>query len=235
VARNPERLRKLLIERDGVQASLIDRYLTIHQGDAKDAAAVAKVIADPTNKEALVDVIISGLGVYPTFQWSIKQPFPLTDPTICETTTRTLFKVLSDIYAADESLSKSAKPLLVVVSTAGSGRRRSIPFPLQFPYRYFLSSPLADKIRMEQLIFENKNKDARDYVIARPMILSDGEESEGGIRPVSWEWGTEERKEGEEPEPSPKTSFFVSKKDVGRWIFEDVVVKGGSDGKCVYF
>lgn len=182
----------------------------------------------------LVDVIVSGVGAYPKFQWSVRQPFPLTNPTICEDTINAMYKAISDL--ADRSITKSStgeKPLLVVVSTAGCGRQRGVPLPVYLPYHYFLSSPLADKKRMEELVFADRGAHVRDFVVLRPLVLTDGEaRGDGGLR-IGWEWGVQN--EGTKvKEPGPEVGYFVSRKDVGTWAFEKAIVQGGWEGKCVY-
>lgn len=235
VTRDSAKLRKLLAERDGVDSTAMDRYLTIYEGDAKDRACVAKTVMSPVDKDALVDVIVTGIGAYPTFQWSIRQPFPLTDPTICETFTRTLYSVLGERLQANSTRSKDARPLLVAVSTAGCGRNRGVPLSLYLPYHYFLSSPLADKVQMEKLLLGDKGSHIRDFVIMRPLFLTDGEpRSKRDPGAAGWEWGVEPVSGVRERELGPRASVTVSRKEVGQWIFENAIVQGGWEGKCVY-
>ncbi|MCJ1404789.1 hypothetical protein MMC11_008015 [Xylographa trunciseda] len=237
VARNPEKLGNFLANEHHVPPSAIGQRLTIFQGDVKDPAAVSKAVISPINQEVLVDVILSGVGAYPTFQWSIRRPLPLTDPTICETAIRTVFTALSDLSSAAKSKSTSdkrlKKPLLIVISTAGCGRRRGIPLPIYLPYHYLLGSPLMDKRRMEEVVLRDKGAHVRDFVVIRPAILTDGKtRGDSGLR-VGWEWGAE-RNDQAVKEPGPEVGYYVSRKDVGTWIFEKVIVQGGWEGKCVY-
>lgn len=220
-----------------VPSSTIDQYLTIHQGDATNPIDVAKALISPMNENHLVDVIVSGVGAYPKFQWSIRQPFPLTNPTICEDTINAMYKALSNLsLSSGRPITKSSigeKPLLVVVSTAGCGRQRGIPLPIYLPYHYFLSSPLADKKRMEELVFADKGAHFRDFVVLRPLILTDGEaKGDGGLR-VGWEWGVK-NEAAKTKEPGLEVGYSVSRRDVGNWTFEKVIVQGGWEGKCVY-
>jgi hypothetical protein len=231
VARTPEKLRTSLANEHHVPIGAIDQYLTITQGDVKDPSAVSKSLVSPLNREAVVDVILSGVGAYPTFQWSLRRPFPLTDPTICETAIRTIF-------AALEGHSSATKPLLVVISTAGCGRRRGVPLPVYLPYHYFLGGPLADKKRMEEVVVADRGAHVRDFVVVRPLLLTDGEaRGEGGLR-VGWEWGAVDRtgRNGQvvETEPGPAVGYYVGRRDVGTWTFKKVIVEGGWEGKCVY-
>lgn len=237
VARTPDKLRNLLITEHNIPLHTIEQYLTIYQGDVKDPAAILKVLINPKNEELLVDIIVSGVGAYPTFQWSIKQPFPLTDPTICETAIGAMFTALSNLALLSEPPithnSTGQRPLLILVSTAGCGRNRGIPLPIYPQYHYLLGSPLADKKRMEELAFKDKGTHVRDFVIMRPLILTDGiARGEDGLR-VGWEWGVE-GDEGRLKEQGPEIGYYVSRKDVGTWIFEKAICQGGWDGKCVY-
>ncbi|KAI9155677.1 Oxidase pynE [Paramyrothecium foliicola] len=235
LARNPDKLRTFLTTEHKVPEELMKEYLTIHEGDVKDAAAVAKALVSPTNSDAIVDVVLCGVGAYPAFQWSIRCPFPLTDPTICETTIASIYKALSNLSPIPEHyhFSRREKPLLIVISTAGCGRSRGIPLPIVWPYRYFLGSPLADKRQMEAMVFAGKGNYIRDFVIMRPLFLTDGDAREDSGLRVGWEWGVAQDA-GSEREPGPELGYFVSRKDVGTWVFENVIVKGGWDSKCVY-
>lgn len=179
VARSPEKLRGLLTTKHGVASTSIDRYLTIHHGDATDPTTVATVLTNPHDNNLLVDIILSGLGAYPTFQWSVVQPLILSDPTICERAIATIFTAISKFThsapAYNVSSGSQKLPLLVVISTAGAGRRRGLPLSILLPYHYLLSSPLADKVNMEKLIFEDEGRHVRDFVVIRPPFLSDGQ------------------------------------------------------------
>ncbi|KAF4953243.1 hypothetical protein FSARC_12437 [Fusarium sarcochroum] len=234
LARTPEKLRHILTSDHGVSPTSIDQYLTVHQGDVKDPSVVAKALVNPTDESLVVDFILSGVGAYPTFQWSIKRPFPLTDPTICEDAIETIYTALSDLSARGvTSGSTGQKPLLVVVSTAGCGRNRGIPLSIYLQYHYFLGGPLADKKRMEEVVMGDKGKHIRDFVIMRPLVLTDGEAKGDGQLRMGWEWGIDGGKDKAE-EPGPAIGYYVSRKDVGKWTFDKVVAQGGWEGKCVY-
>ena len=236
MARSPDRLREILLADHKVPKNVIDQLLFIHQGDVKDPAAVGKVLINPRNKNLLVDVILSGVGVYPNFQWSIRQPLLLPDPTICETAIRTIFSALSNL-AADSQLSLNhpmKKPLLVVVSTAGCGRARGIPLPIYHLYHYLLSSPLTDKKRMEELILTEGNAQIRDFAIIRPLFLTDAAARGDDCLKIGWEWGVIKTGEQTTKEPGPALGYYVSRRDVGGWMFNHLVAEGGWEGKCIY-
>ncbi|KAH7262847.1 hypothetical protein BKA59DRAFT_505869 [Fusarium tricinctum] len=234
LARKPESLRDILVTEKHIPSEIIDKYLTMHQGDVKDPAAVAKALINPTNARFVVDFILSGIGSRPTFQWSITRPLPLKDPTICEDATKTLFNALSNLLASGiTSTATSQKPLLAVVSTAGCGRVRGVPLPIYFQYHYLVGGPLADKQKMEELILQDNGRHVRDFVIMRPLILTDGEAKADGQLRVGWEWGVVGDKGPDEP--LPKLGYLMSKADLGKWAFNHVVLEGGWEGKCVYF
>lgn len=217
----------------------IKQYLTIHKGDVKDPADVRNVLINPVDQTLLVDIIVSGVGAYPTFQWSIKRPFPLTDPEICESAVNAMFAALDDLASPSEGRppivknSTGQKPLLILITTAGCGRKRGIPLPIYLQYHYLVGGPLADKKRVEELVFKDKGAHVRDFVIMRPPILTSGPaKGDGGLR-VGWEWGIEGI-EGRPEEPGPVVGYTVSRRDVGTWIFEKAICQDGWDGKCVW-
>jgi hypothetical protein len=230
-------LRQSLTIEHNISSSIIDQYLKIYQGDVKNLADVARVLVNPNDESLLVDVILSGVGSYPTFQWSIMRPFPLRDPTICQTAVEVIYAAISNLSSAQErpitNTSTGGKPLLVVISTAGCGRRRGIPLSIYLPYHYLLGSPLADKIEMEKVVITGKGKYVRDFVVMRPPFLTNGEaRGEGSLR-VGWEWGLDGG-DGSVKEPGPQIGYTVSRKDIGSWVFEKVIVQGAWDGKCIY-
>ncbi|KAM0264390.1 hypothetical protein ACHAPA_008316 [Fusarium lateritium] len=234
VARNPENLRTILIAEKHIASEIIDKYLTIHQGDVKDSTAVAKALISPTNPDFVVEFILSGVGSRPRFQWNIMRPLPLQDPTICEDTIKTIYAALSNLSASGiTGTTASQKPLLVVVSAAGCGRARGIPLPVYLQYHYIVGGPLADKQKMEDLILQDNGRHVRDFVMMRPLVLTDGEaKGEEQLR-VGWEWGVVGEK-GRASEPGPKLGYLMSKADLGKWTFDHVIAEGGWEGKCVY-
>ena len=86
---------------------------------------------------------------------------------------------------------------------------------------------------MEELVFKDKGIHVRDFVIMRPLFLTDGKVRGDNSLRVGWEWGVEG---GEErvKEQGPEIGYYVSRKDVGTWIFEKAICQDGWEGKCVY-
>lgn len=86
---------------------------------------------------------------------------------------------------------------------------------------------------MEDLAFNDKGTHVRDFVIMRPLFLTDGiARGDDGLR-VGWEWGVE-GDENRLKEHGPEIGYSVSRKDVGTWVFEKAICQGGWEGKCVY-
>jgi hypothetical protein len=86
---------------------------------------------------------------------------------------------------------------------------------------------------MEELVFKDKGRHVRDFVVMRPLILTDGKaRGDSGLR-VGWEWGVDGGEERGE-EKGPEIGYYVGRRDVGRWTFEKVICEGGWEGKCVY-
>ncbi|KAF5679395.1 hypothetical protein FHETE_812 [Fusarium heterosporum] len=234
VARNPDKLYRRLLTEPNISTSLIDQYLTVHQGDIRDPVTIAKALISPTYANSVVDFIVSGVGSYPKFQWSITRPFPLQDETICEDTIKTIYTSLYSLSASGVTGTASAqKPLLVAMSTAGCGRNRGVPLPIYLQYHYLLGGPLADKQKMENIIMEDKGRHIRNFVIMRPLFLTDGDARGDGQLKVGWEWGI---LDGEDKvnEPGPEIGYMVSRRDIGKWAFDHVVAEGGWEGKCIY-
>jgi len=124
-----------------------------------------------------------------------QQPFPLTDLTICETAIGAMYKALENLSLSSTSPitsnSTGQKPLLIVVSTAGCGRNRAIPLPIYLQHNCLLSSPLADKKRMEELVLTDNGAHVRDFVIMRPLFLTNGDVRGDKRLRVGWEWGVD--------------------------------------------
>lgn len=124
----------------------------------------------------------------------------------------------STIVAALKDLKPAQKPTVAVVSTTGLTKGpRDVPL-LLFPlYKVILYNPHIDKTGMERVL-ETEAKAAtsgksdsciRGFVAVRASALTNGP---GGITPVRV--GTE---------PKPAVGYTISREDVGKWIFEEIV------------
>ncbi|KAF2261305.1 hypothetical protein CC78DRAFT_500327 [Lojkania enalia] len=230
LVRTPEKLRDILTSQYSIPTSTIAAQLTIHVGDIKDPNVVSKAIVSPNQSSHLVDIIYSGIGGTPVLGNSIREPFKITDPTICEVGMKCIFTALSNLQATGISATCDGRnPLLICISTTGvSAKHRDVPLPIYPLYHWALAAPHKDKKAMESVVINDKNEHIRDFVIVRPTLLSDSEPR--GISKVraGWEWGAKE-----DQEPGPRMGYYVGRKDVGEWIYRRVIAEGGWDGRCV--
>ena len=170
LARTPSRLREMLVQR-GVGKEVLSSYLRIVEGDVRDLDAVKQVIEG-------ADVIVSAVGAYPVWQWSLRKPLVATDGTICTDAVNTILRACQELNA-------EKKPVLVVVSTAGvqeAGKPRALPLAYVPWYNWLLADPLADKVAMEEAILahmrfgESKTRERgiAGFVVVKPSLLTDG-------------------------------------------------------------
>ncbi|KAF2811254.1 uncharacterized protein BDZ99DRAFT_442128 [Mytilinidion resinicola] len=237
LARTPDKLRTLLTTTHSIPSSTL-ATLTIHTGNVRNVSDVKKALISPTSPTHLVDTIISGIGGGNAhFQASLWKPVGIDDPHICETGVATMLAALASL--ADEGISTTAsgaKPLLVAISTPGgceSGQRDLLV--LLWPVFYWLlAEPYMDKKAMERLIFSaaEEGSGISDFVVIRPSLLMDGPARGLEMVRAGWVWGIP-GVEGREEEQGPTLGCTVGRADVGEWIFQEVVRKGGWAGKCV--
>jgi hypothetical protein len=235
VARDPKKLRAHLETNMGIPASTIDTYLTIIPGDGKNEAAVAATLRSPLDQSKLADTILFGIGTTPKYQASLTTPITMTDKTVCEDCTRTIFASLSSLAAQGVATTAAGlKPLYVTVSTTGiSNKRRDVPASLWPLYHWTLAVPHEDKKKTEALVVADRGRHVRDFVIVRPTLLMSG--AAKGLEKVKfgWEWAAQESERGGVKEPGPALGYGISRKDVGLFIYRRVMVEGGWEGKCV--
>ncbi|KAF4467994.1 hypothetical protein FALBO_5135 [Fusarium albosuccineum] len=99
-------------------------------------------------------------------------------------------------------------------------------------YQGDMKDPAAarrNKKNMEKVVMEDGGKHVRDFVIMRPLFLTDGAARGDDHLRVGWEWGID-RGEDEVKEPGPVIGYYISRKDVGEWTFNHVIAQGGREG-----
>lgn len=206
--RNPQKLIDLLATH-GISPETISSRLTVITGNIKDPVNVSQTILPATA------IIVSGLGVS-----SVRKQgawFPVIDDwTTCQDGVSTILEVLRLRRAAD------VKPLLVIISTTGISKfGRDIPLPMVPLYHCMLSVPHKDKEAMELMVVDAMNNERDndaiigEYVIVRPSLLTNGPVREGAVR-ADIEDGNVAKK---------AIGYTISRKDVGGYIFEEVVQK----------
>ena len=178
-----------------------------------------------------MDIIYFGVGSLPKLQASLLNPFTCIDPTVCEAGLQAVFQALDALTESGVSATQDGKkPLLIVYSSTGiNARTRDLPLAYIPLYKWLASIPHADKKRMELLAMNDGGEHVRDFVVVRPTMLTDAEPL--GIENVraGWEWAGERRGD----EPGPQIGWTIGRKDVGEWVFRNVVVEGSWEGKCV--
>ncbi|KAL7273793.1 hypothetical protein RUND412_003319 [Rhizina undulata] len=221
LGRPPKLLKPLQLR--GITQETIDAHLTIIPGDAKSADSIKQLLAVSSDSSIARDIIICCVGEVPNF---LPNPFrpTLHDPTICQTTTATILSVLKSSYP------NSPPPVLLAISTTGIDTPRDIPLLMVPLYHWILPVPHADKKVMEELIIAGKEEGViSEYVIVKPGLLTDGPAKgvdgvragyEGRVKNGDGRWGDVE---------GVAVGYTVSRQDVGAWVFEEVVVRGGGE------
>lgn len=224
VARSPSKLLDSL-EKRGLSESIIKDHLTIVEGSITDLDAVRRTIQPGGDDSPVVDIIISGIGGKMLFTNPLNPT--LDNPTICQDGIRTILSAAAT--AAQSSTATDYRPTLIVLSTTGiTNISRDVPFAMMPLYYWLLRVPHEDKKVMEGLIKDESVKSIQqrgfgEYTIVRPSMLTDGE----GVGLDKIQVGVEDK---------PAVGYFITREDVGQWMF-DVLVKPGLEsdylGKAV--
>jgi hypothetical protein len=135
---------------------------------------------------------------------------PPLDMTLCADTMDSVAEVLKEIRPVQ-------KPVFCGISTTGIDEQRDVPYLLAPLYHVLLATPHKDKRIYEQKIEAGVQQGIfASKVLVRASLLTDGEEKgESKVR-VSWKGATGNS-------GNPAIGYFVSRKDVGSWIFRHVV------------
>ncbi|AEO57249.1 hypothetical protein MYCTH_2303165 [Thermothelomyces thermophilus ATCC 42464] len=227
LCRTPSKLTSQLQQPDGGSGT-VPPNLDIVQGDAHDAAALARCLARP------VDAIVFSLGGRPTLRG-------LSEPQVCERGMATLLAALRETKAKREAAASATttergeeeirtrqergrgegkKPRLVVVSTTGiSEAERDVPLVMMPLYWAMLSAPHRDKRAMERLVVQEAGELA-DWTLVRGSLYTDGPATEGRVRAGM-----------EDPvrrvvEVAAAPGYTISREDVGKWLFEECIEGG---------
>lgn len=227
MARTPSKLTSALLSQ-GVAQETIDANLEIHQGDIRDLATVTKALA---KNGRVVDIIVSGIGgTSINLKPNPIRPLVLADPTICEDAAKTVLDAL-------RVLKPVTKPVMLVISSTGiTNGKRDLPVLMAPLYHWILASPHADKRSMENLVIAAGSKTDSPiggFIIVRSSLMTNGERL--GMKKVRTGTETPGKGKTDGMNEKPAVGYTVSRNDVGGWIFEEVVEKGGKKwiGQCV--
>lgn len=190
----------------------LDKYpnLRIEQGNAHDADTLARVLTHPSDPTGhrLVDAVVFAIG-------GLFNPSKMTidDPHVCENGMKALFAALEKRRSGGDE----GKPRLFVISSTGiSNLGRDVPLLFVPMYRFMLRDPHKDKKAMEAMLVAS----AEDWTLIRPSFLTDGPASDKTVRA-----GVEDPAAGKVE--SKAVGYTISREDVGRWIFENLVEEKG--------
>lgn len=134
-------------------------------------------------------------------------------------------EAITSILSALADLKPLQKPLITVISTTGiSAGRRDVPLLMLPLYKLLLHNAHQDKANMERLLAESLAEGAsgkkeawiRGFVFVRPTLLTNG----AAVGQPKLRVGTESK---------PAAGYTVSREDVGKWIFDEVLANEGRD------
>lgn len=190
------------------------------EGDVKDPTAVAKTLLGRS-------IIISGVGGVPKFTPNPFRP-TLDDPVICQTAARTIVSCLQEMQ--NSAGAEYKPPLLAVVSTTGlDPGTPDLPWALVPLYKLMLAIPHADKEAMEEVVM-GAPPGLLEYVIVRPALLTDGAAGERGVK--AGYIGRVKNGDGRWGDVKGVVAgYTISRADVGGFLFEEVVSRGGGEWK----
>ncbi|KOS20963.1 Flavin reductase (NADPH) [Escovopsis weberi] len=199
--------------------------LIIKPGNAHaqaDVAACLQAVPSPSSSPLssaprLVDAVYFTIGG----AFNAKN-FSIDDPDVC----RKGITTLHDAIAALRAQGFPGRPLVVVGSTTGiSKHKRDVPLMMMPMYSIMLKQPHKDKKAMEDIVVAGPER----FVLVRPSFLTDGEKPDRKIRVA-----VEDPDKGVE---RLENGYFISREDVGRWVFENLLMGGGApnqyEGKAV--
>ncbi|KAM0281828.1 hypothetical protein ACHAQH_003317 [Verticillium albo-atrum] len=198
LCRTPEKLTGLLPAESNPN-------LTIRQGNAHSLPSVTACLTDPSDPTRLVDAICFSIGALPNLA-----TVSFEDPHVCETGIVTLLEALAKLRAEGVT---GAPRLSIISSTGITALGRDVPLLIVPMYHWMLRTPHADKRVLEEKVVAGGER----FTIVRPSLLTDGALG-GSVR-----FGVED--------PVAKTvestavGYTISRNDVGKWIWENVLLK----------
>jgi hypothetical protein len=199
--------------------------LHIEQGNAHDVDTLMRCLVitptpttttttTTTTTPTLVDTIIFSIGAKPT----LRGKGGMSDPHVCEKGMTALLTALQRIRS-EHNLKIMGTPRIVAVSSTGiTPLARDLPWLMMPMYKLLLSTAHRDKKAMEDLLVEGMGKD-EEWTIIRGSLYMSGPETEGLVRV-----GVEDPVEGRVE--SLAVGYTISREDVGKWIFENLIQDG---------
>ena len=134
-------------------------------------------------------------------------------------------EAMTSILSALADLKPLRKPLIAIISSTGiSAGPRDVPLPLVPLYKVILHNAHKDKYNMEQILADSlaevapgrKEAWIRGFVTVRPSLLTNGP----ALGQPEVRVGTLQK---------PAVGYTVSREDVGKWIFDELIANEGRD------
>ena len=162
-----------------------------------------------------MDIIISGVGVYPDFTNPLHPTYP--DHTICEDAANTVLGALKKGLQPGMK-----KPLFIALSTFGiSDHGRDVPLMMYLTsplYNWLLKVPHTDKKKMEKILegeVQKVDSAISAFTVIRASWLTDGDML--GLKSVRSDTEENGKVAGK------SMGYTISRKDVGNWIYQSIV------------
>lgn len=237
MVRTPAKLYTILADQHNIRPEILDKCLVVVKGNIKSIDDVKRAL---TATGRLPDRILFTVGGVAHLQWNLWSPVGLDDPHICEDGMKVVLSALRDCEREKVPFgSLGSKPVLLTISTISMSNQRDLPY-LLYPVEYWLLRiPRADKKAMEDVIFDAvaaTDSPLGGFAMVRPPLLSEGQAVGLDKVKAGWVWPDFQREKKlalGQRESGPLIGFFVTKADVGAWIFENLIQGNGQAfGKC---
>ncbi|KAF4952437.1 hypothetical protein FSARC_12632 [Fusarium sarcochroum] len=228
LVRDPVKLENLLLDL-GVSKKIQQSQLVIVQGSSRDVATVrALLLNDP-------EVIFSGITSTWRLHYNLFRPIAMNDTSITGDSASAVVQALRDLKSTN-SISNS--PIYAPISSTGHSPQRDQPVPLIPLYWWLLRVPQADTAVLEKVVREaasENNPSLGGYVMLRPPLLTDGDLKGTNSLRVGWIWEDDVYKKSGERESGIEVGYTISRLDLARWMFEELVDGDAQrwKGKCV--
>ncbi|KAH7239889.1 hypothetical protein B0J15DRAFT_569377 [Fusarium solani] len=228
LVRDASKLRKILTS-NNVSEEILQAQLVIVEGSSRDVTAVSNLLRHEP------DIIFTGITSLPSFHWNPLRPISMQDSTITGDSAATVVESLRELKASN-AISNS--PIFVPISSTGHGKQRDQPLLLIPLYLWLLPVAQADTAVLERVVREAATQDNSPlggYVMLRPPLLTHGREKGTASLRVGWVWEDDMYKNADEVERGVEVGYTISRGDLARWIFEQLVegdIKKW-EGKCI--
>jgi hypothetical protein len=223
VARTPQKLLDMLANDHGLPPVALNN-LKIVQGSCTEVSAVKQTLA--TNRIP-ASLIIVGVGATPHMQLSLKEPFVMDQPNICEDTSKAILTALRELRR-EGVISEVQKPTLIGISTTGVSNERDVTLDVNLFYHAALSVPHKDKALMEEVIARASTETGPDapingFVFIRPSLLLDGiAKGQTAVR-VGWVEHRNAQGAANGSASGPAIGRTIRRADVGLWLYENAI------------